>query len=65
MEFVSFEQPARIWKQAEDTIAELGFPSKIRIQITGPGAETVFESGPADGETWSNVLLRVEARVES
>ena len=39
----------------------LQFPSKLKIQITGPGAETIIEDGPPEGRKWT-VLLTLECK---
>ncbi len=28
------------------------FDSKVKIQFTGPGSETLFNDGPAEGKKW-------------
>lgn len=28
------------------------YDSKVKLQFTGPGSETLFNDGPADGKKW-------------
>ena len=38
----------------------LNFPSHLKVQTTGPGAETCFESGPASNKQW---VVRVSLEI--
>ena len=51
--------PERVRKWGEETITIFS-PSKIKIQTTGPGAQTLLDEAPPDGKTWT-IFIRVEA----
>ena len=42
---------------AVENTKEIPFPGKLKIQTTGPGAETLFEVGPTEGHKWNIVLV--------
>lgn len=59
MELQEFAEPPRVKKWGEEVIT-LTPPSKIKIQITGPGAQILLDDAPPTGKVW-HVLVRVEA----
>lgn len=58
MELTDFTEPARR-KKAGAQVITISFPSKIKIQTTGPGAQTLIEVGPDKGTVWQ-ILVRVD-----
>ena len=42
------------------TSMTLTSPAKLKVQTTGPGSETLFESGPESGKTW---VVRVNVEI--
>jgi len=59
MELQTFSEPARVKKGGEDVVT-LTPPSKIKIQITGQGAQTLLDASPPAGKKW-RILIRIEA----
>jgi hypothetical protein len=51
MELVEFIEPARTTKGGEE-IVTISSPSSIKIQITGPGAQTILNTTPPAGKVW-------------
>jgi len=51
--------PERVRKWGEETVT-ISPPSKIKIQTTGPGAQTLLDVSPPDGKIWT-IFIRVEA----
>ncbi len=46
---------------AVENVKVIPWPGKLKIQTTGPGAETLFEDGPTEGHKW-NIVLVLDAR---
>jgi len=59
MELTKAVEPEKVRKWAEEIVV-ISPPSKIKIQTTGPGAQTILDESPPEGMTWS-VFIRVEA----
>jgi hypothetical protein len=59
MELNVFSEPARTKFGGEDIVI-LTSPSKLKIQVTGPGAQTLLDIAPPQGKQW-RILVRVEA----
>ena len=59
MDLQTSTSPKKVRKWGEEVIV-ISPPSKLKIQTTGPGAQTILEEGPPDGMTWS-IFIRVEA----
>jgi len=60
MELATFNIPALLRKWGEQEVV-LSFPSTLKVQTTGPGADTLLNQGPEAGKTWT-VLVRVEVK---
>jgi len=58
MDITTYIIPARITKGGEDIVI-LTPPSKLKIQVTAPGAQTLFDMAPPQGKQW-RVLVRVD-----
>jgi hypothetical protein len=39
----------------------IGGPTKLKIQLTGPGAEVLLDEGPASGKRWQRLVVSVYA----
>lgn len=59
MELQEFIRPSRVTKGGEQVVVVTP-PSKMKIQVTGPGAQTLLDASPPDGKTW-RITVRVEA----
>lgn len=58
MQLIDFTEPARQKKAGAEEIT-ISFPSKIKIQVTGPGATTLLDIDPPQGKQWK-LLVRVD-----
>jgi hypothetical protein len=58
MELRDFSEPAR-QKKAGAEVVTISFPSKIKIQTTGPGEQTLLDIAPPQGKQWQ-LLVRVD-----
>lgn len=58
MDLVESTRPAATLKYGVQEVT-LSAPAKLKIQTTGPGAESVLELGPENGKTWT-ATVRVE-----
>ena len=52
--------PSDLAKRGAGTIV-LSFPSKLKIQTTGPGADILVDSGPDPVKTWT-ISIAIEIR---
>lgn len=59
MELTTAVTPEKVRKWGEEIVV-ISPPSKIKIQTTGPGAQTILDESPPEGMTWS-VFIRIEA----
>lgn len=59
MELILSTSPEKVRKWGEEVVV-ISPPSKLKIQITGPDAQSILDEGPDAGKVWS-IFIRVEA----
>jgi len=58
MNLIEYVEPKRVREWGEEVIT-LTAPTKIKIQVTGPGAQILLDTAPPPGKTW-RLMVRVE-----
>lgn len=61
MEIIEVTIPERV-VAATSGFYSLSFPSKLKVQTTGPGAEVLLDAGPESGKVWDidiNIVVKV------